>query len=85
MPVDADIHPHQRYAACTRVSVASGAGQEYYVAEVRLTMFDSLEEQIRRDEKGQSSTREKVVLYLTISAVSVLIFGGLIIAVQHLQ
>jgi cell division protein FtsL len=55
------------------------------LVEVWLTMFDSLDEQIKRDEKGQSSTREKVLLYLTISAVSVLIFGGLIIAVQHLQ
>ena len=48
-------------------------------------MFDSLEEQIKRDEKGQSSTKERVLLYLTISAVSILFFGGLILAVQHLQ
>jgi hypothetical protein len=48
-------------------------------------MFDSLEEQIKRDEKGQSSTKERVILYVTISAVSVLVFGGLIVAVQHFQ
>jgi hypothetical protein len=48
-------------------------------------MFDSLDEQIKRDEKRESSTRERVILYVTISAVSVLIFGGLILAVQHFQ
>ena len=55
------------------------------LVEVGLTMFDSLDEQIKRDEKGQSSTKERVILYLTISAVSVLIFGGIILAVQHFQ
>lgn len=48
-------------------------------------MFESLDEQIKRDEKRQSSTGERVILYLTISAVSVLIFGGIILAVQHFQ
>ena len=48
-------------------------------------MFESLDEQIKRDEKRQSSTAERVILYLTISAVSILIFGGIIIAVQHFQ
>jgi hypothetical protein len=48
-------------------------------------MFESLDEQIKRDEKGQSSMKERLLLYLTISAVSVLIFGGLVVAVQHLQ
>ncbi|HEX4276134.1 MAG TPA: hypothetical protein VHZ74_12305 [Bryobacteraceae bacterium] len=48
-------------------------------------MFESLDEQIKRDEKGQSSTKERLILYLTISAVSVLIFGGLVVAVQHFQ
>lgn len=48
-------------------------------------MFESLDEQIKRDEKGQSSTKERLLLYLTISAVSVLIFGGLVVAVQHFQ
>jgi hypothetical protein len=55
------------------------------LVEVRAIMFDSLEEQIKRDEKGQSSTKERVILYVTISAVSVLVFGGLIVAVQHFQ
>jgi hypothetical protein len=48
-------------------------------------MFDSLDEQIKRDTKGESTPKERALLYLTISAVSVLIFGGLIVAVQHLH
>jgi hypothetical protein len=48
-------------------------------------MFESLDEQIKRDERRESSTKERLLLYLTISAVSVLIFGGLVVAVQHLQ
>lgn len=48
-------------------------------------MFDSLEDQIKRDTKGESTRKERALLYLTISAVSVLIFGGLIVAVQHLN
>jgi hypothetical protein len=48
-------------------------------------MFDSLEEQIKKDEKGQSSAKERILLYATISVVSIAIFGGLILAVQHFQ
>ena len=48
-------------------------------------MFDSLEEQIKRDEKGQSTTKEKVLLWIAISAASIVVFGGLILAVQHFQ
>jgi hypothetical protein len=53
--------------------------------EVKLTMFDSLDEQLKREQRRESSPRERALLYLTISAVSVLIFGGLIVAVQHLH
>jgi hypothetical protein len=48
-------------------------------------MFDSLEEQIKKDENKQSSTRERILQYLAIAAVSVLIIGGLVLAVQHIQ
>jgi|HubBroStandDraft_2_1064218.scaffolds.fasta_scaffold994006_1 hypothetical protein len=48
-------------------------------------MFDSLEEQIKKDENKQSSTRERIVQYLAIAAVSILIIGGLVLAVQHIQ
>lgn len=48
-------------------------------------MFESLDERIRQDEKGKTSTRERVVLWLTISAASIVVFGGLILAVQKFQ
>ena len=47
-------------------------------------MFDSLEEQIKKDEDKQSSTRERMLQYLALAAVSVLIIGGLILAAQHI-
>jgi hypothetical protein len=48
-------------------------------------MFDSLDEQIKKDENKQSSTRERIIQYLAIAAVSVLIIGGLVIAVQQIH
>jgi len=48
-------------------------------------MFDSLDEQLKREQRRESSPKERAILYLTISAVSVLVFGGLVIAVQHLH
>jgi hypothetical protein len=48
-------------------------------------MFDSLDEQMKRDEQEQTSTKERVLRYVAISAVSVLVFGGLAIAIQHFQ
>lgn len=48
-------------------------------------MFDSLDEQIKKDENKQSTTSERVLRYLAIAAVSVLIFGGLVIAVQQIH
>jgi hypothetical protein len=48
-------------------------------------MFDSLDEQMKHDEREQSTTKERVLRYLAICAVSVLVFGGLIVAVQRFQ
>jgi hypothetical protein len=48
-------------------------------------MFDSLEEQIRKDDKRESTVKERVLRYLAIAAASVLIFGGIIVAVQRMQ
>jgi hypothetical protein len=47
-------------------------------------MFESLDEQLKREQQKESTPKERAVLYLTISAVSVLIFGGIVLAVQHL-
>ena len=35
--------------------------------------------------EGAMSTRERILQYLAIAAVSVLIIGGLVLAVQHIQ
>jgi hypothetical protein len=51
----------------------------------RLVMFDSLDEQMKHDEREQSSTKERVLRYIAIGAVSVLVFGGLIVAVGKFQ
>jgi hypothetical protein len=48
-------------------------------------MFDSLDEQMKHDEREQSTTKERVLRYLAIGAVSVLVFGGLIVAVGRFQ
>jgi hypothetical protein len=48
-------------------------------------MFDSLDEQMKHDEREQSSTKERVLRYIAIGAVSVLVFGGLIVAVAKFQ
>ena len=48
-------------------------------------MFDSLEEQLKKVEQQESTMKERLLRYLTIAAVSVLIFGGIIVAVQKFQ
>ena len=48
-------------------------------------MFDSLDEQLKIAEKRESSMKERLLRYLAIAAVSVLIFGGIIVAVQKWQ
>lgn len=50
-----------------------------------VSMFDSLDEQMKQDEREQVSTKERLLRYITIGAVSVIFFGGLVVAVQHLQ
>jgi hypothetical protein len=46
-------------------------------------MFESLEERIEQDENKDVSHRDRIVRYLAISAVSMVVVGGLI-AVSHL-
>jgi amino acid permease len=48
-------------------------------------MFDSLDDQLKKVEQHESTTKERILRYLAIAAVSVLIFGGIIIAVQKFQ
>jgi len=48
-------------------------------------MFDSLDEQMKHDAKEQTSTRERVLEWVAIAAVSVVVFGGLYFGVSMLE
>ncbi len=48
-------------------------------------MFESLEERIDQDEKQEISTKDRIVHYLTISAVSVVVVGGIAAAFQFVK
>ena len=45
-------------------------------------MFDSLEEQIRSDDHNMLSRRERLVRWTLVVLASIVVFGGLYIAVQ---
>ena len=48
-------------------------------------MFDSLEEQIKRDDQKEISPAERVMHWVAIAVVSVLVFGGLILGIKMLD
>jgi hypothetical protein len=45
-------------------------------------MFDSLADQIRHDEQGQTSNKERAIRYSVIAVLSVLLFAALYMAVR---
>lgn len=48
-------------------------------------MFESLEEHIKHDDQAEASTKERVVKYLVIGAVSVTLVSGIFAAVQFVK
>lgn len=46
-------------------------------------MFDSLDEQLKKVEDHESTPKERILRYLAIAAASVLVFGGIVMAVQR--
>jgi hypothetical protein len=48
-------------------------------------MFDSLTDQMRRDEHLEVSNNERLVRWCIVAVVSVVIFGGLYVGIQLLQ
>lgn len=48
-------------------------------------MFDSLDEQMKHDEQLETSRRERIVKWLTVGAVSIALFGGLVLFVRMLE
>lgn len=48
-------------------------------------MFDSLDEQMKMDEKREISSTEKYVRWAVVAISSVLLFGGLYYGVRFLE
>ncbi|MGH9674636.1 MAG: hypothetical protein ACRD44_15765 [Bryobacteraceae bacterium] len=48
-------------------------------------MFDSLDEQMKQDAKAASTTKERVLEWIAIVAVSIVVFGGLWFGVRLLE
>jgi hypothetical protein len=45
-------------------------------------MFDSIDDRVREDAKGSSSTKERLIVWLGVVVLSVLLFGGLYLSVR---
>ncbi len=48
-------------------------------------MFDSLDEQMERDQKAETTARERWTHYALIAVVAVVVFGGLILGLHFLE
>ncbi len=48
-------------------------------------MFDSLDEQIKHDDAVETSRNERIVKGVVITVLSVLVFGGIFMAVRLLE
>ena len=48
-------------------------------------MFDSLDEQIKHDDAIEISRKERIVKAVTITVLSILLFGGLYFAIRILE
>ena len=52
-----------------------------YCMEVE-TMFDSLDEQMKKDAEKESTPKQRALMWLVIAVASILIFGGLYFGVR---
>jgi hypothetical protein len=50
-----------------------------------VSMFDSLADRIKQDEKEGTTTMQRVLKMLTVVAIAFLLFGGLYFGVQMLE
>jgi hypothetical protein len=48
-------------------------------------MFDSLDEQIKKDEDRVSSGKERMVRWAIVVIAAVVVFGGLILGVHYMS
>ena len=72
-----------RVPAPQKPPLPSGSKRAVSCRPGRLPMFDSLDEQLKKVEEHEASTKERVLRYLAIAAVSLLIFAGIVVAVQR--
>ena len=47
-------------------------------------MFDSLDEQMKHDLEKQTSSQQRILLWIAIALASIVIFGGLYFGVSRL-
>lgn len=48
-------------------------------------MFDSLDEQIKKDIESQTPRKQRMLIYLLVAVASVLLFGGLWYGVRLIE
>ena len=48
-------------------------------------MFNSLEDEMKRDEQATTTPRQRWLLYATVALVSVILFGGLYAGIRFLE
>ena len=48
-------------------------------------MFDSLDETMKHDDAVESSQSERMFKYAAVTVVSVLVFGGIFLAIQMME
>jgi hypothetical protein len=46
-------------------------------------MFDSLDDQIKKDLDTQTSSKQRMLLWLAVAVASLVVFGGLYFAAQQ--
>ena len=51
----------------------------------RNRMFNSLDDEIKRDDQATSTPRERCLFYLAVALVSVVLFGGLYAGIRFLE
>lgn len=48
-------------------------------------MFDSLDETMKHDDASESTPNERLFKYVAVAVVSVLVFGGIFMAIQMME
>ncbi|MFN3325942.1 MAG: hypothetical protein ACK5AZ_20790 [Bryobacteraceae bacterium] len=48
-------------------------------------MFESLDDQIKNDERAATTSRERTLRWVAVAAITVFIFGGLYVAMMLVE